>query len=122
MEITGASKGRLAEDVAVLHVEGLGWEVLATRLRTPVGEVDILAVDRGSLVVVEVKARSGARFGDALEAVGSAKVRRLLGAAGYWLSVSDHRAVAGVRLDVIAVDLSAGGPRLLRHYRDVLAA
>lgn len=122
MEITGANKGRLAEDVAVLHVEGLGWEVLATRFRAPVGEVDILAVDRGSLVVVEVKARSGARFGDALEAVGSAKVQRLLGAAGYWLAVSNHKAVTGVRLDVIVVDLGVGGPRSLRHYRDVLAA
>lgn len=122
LKVTGTSKGRLAEDVALLHVENLGWEVLTTRFRTPAGEVDILAWDQGCLVVIEVKARSSARYGEGLEAVGPRKVRRLLGAAAYWLAGLERPPVMGVRLDVIVVELDANSPRLLRHLRDVLAA
>lgn len=120
MQKSAVGKGRIAEDIALGHVRALGWQVLGTRVRTAAGEIDILARENGVLVVIEVKARTGARHGDCLEAVGPAKVRRLLGAALCWLSAAGPRVPARVRVDVIAVGLCGGVPLWLRHHRDVL--
>ena len=50
--------GRRAETVAALWLQLKGWSVLARRVRTPVGEVDLVA-RRGRIVAfVEVKARA----------------------------------------------------------------
>ncbi|MDT9599789.1 YraN family protein [Sphingosinicella rhizophila] len=52
--------GRRAESIAGLWLRLKGWTILARRLRTPVGEID-LVVRRGStLAFVEVKARATA--------------------------------------------------------------
>ncbi len=119
MGVSGSVKGREAEDLAVAFLEGLGWEILATRVRTAAGEVDILARDGDDLVAVEVKARSGRGHGTGLEALGSGKVRRILGAVAVWCSRQEHMP-ASVRLDVVSVGLRHGEPIRLRLDRDVL--
>lgn len=50
--------GRDAEEAAAAYLRKQGWRILATRLRTPVGEVDIVARRGGTLAFVEVKARA----------------------------------------------------------------
>lgn len=47
------------EDAAARYMKRRGCKVLARNLRLPVGEIDILCLDRtcGTIVVVEVKAR-----------------------------------------------------------------
>ncbi len=49
--------GRGAEDAVARRLEGLGFTVLARRLRTGAGEIDLVVADAGRLVFVEVKAR-----------------------------------------------------------------
>ena len=51
--------GKAAEEWATQWLEAMDWEILARNIRTPEGEIDILAADlAGALVVVEVKARN----------------------------------------------------------------
>ena len=50
-------RGLLAETLCVVWLRILGYRVLAQRLRTPVGEIDILARRGDVLVVIDVKAR-----------------------------------------------------------------
>ena len=76
--------GALAEDAAAEHLAGLGWTILARNLRVAVDEIDIVALEparRPILVIVEVRSRSGARFGAAVESVDARKVSRLYRAA-----------------------------------------
>jgi putative endonuclease len=49
--------GRRAETLAAWWLRLKGWRILATRARTPVGEVDLVARRGRTLVFVEVKAR-----------------------------------------------------------------
>jgi putative endonuclease len=70
-----------------------------------------LVVRRGRTVVVcEVKARSGPEYGDPLEAVGPEKARRVRRAAEAWLARRPELAGLDVRLEAVAVH----GGRIVR--------
>jgi putative endonuclease len=59
---------------------------------------------RGRTVVVcEVKARSGPGFGDPLEAVGPEKERRVRQAAEAWLALRPELASLEVRFEAVSV-------------------
>ena len=51
-------RGRWAESYAVLYLLLRGYRILVRNHRTPSSEVDVLALHRGDLVLVEVKARA----------------------------------------------------------------
>jgi putative endonuclease len=94
--------GRGAETLAALWLMAKGWRILGVRLKTPQGEIDLLARRGGVLAVVEVKRR--ATLDQALEAVAP---ETLAARRPDW-----HR--LAVRLDLIAI-----GPRALpRHLTD----
>jgi putative endonuclease len=115
-------RGRVAEDVVADYLGARGWQVLGRNVRTPVGELDLVCHDTHATVVVEVKARADRRFGDALEAVGPRKERRLRAAAAWWMAETGH-VTQGVRFDVVVVSLDKDGAvRSLAHLRDVLNA
>jgi putative endonuclease len=77
--------------------------VLAANARAGGYELD-LVVRRGRTVVVcEVKARSGPGYGDPLEAVDAEKARRVRRAAEAWLALRPELAGLDVRLEAVAV-------------------
>lgn len=96
--------GRGAEDAVALRLEGQGFTVLARRLRTGAGEIDLVVADEGRLVFVEVKAR--ASFAAAAHAVSARQQARLLEAASAALAQHPAWARAEIRFDVALV---AGG-------------
>ena len=52
--------GRRAEALAAWWLRLKGWKILARRLRTPLGEVDLVARRGRTVAFVEVKARASA--------------------------------------------------------------
>ena len=120
MGMTAVARGRMAEQAAGDYLVSRGWEVVARNHRTPVGEIDLVCHDEATLVIVEVKARSGSFFGDALESIGPRKERRLRAAAAWWMA-ERGRVTRDVRFDVIVVMLDDDGSlRTLAHLSDVL--
>ena len=102
--------GRYGEQLAVDHLEDQGLVVLARNWRCSEGEIDIIATDGiGTLVVCEVKTRSGVSYGAPAEAVTLDKRRRLRQLAWRYIATTCHRWPA-VRFDVIAVLYRPGGP------------
>jgi putative endonuclease len=114
--------GAWGEDTARRYLEAKGYGIRARNWRAPRGEVDLIAQDGDTIVFVEVKTRTGSRFGTAEEAVTSVKQRRLQRAAWAYLLAHDLLD-APWRIDVIAIDRSAGmaTPRI-EHYRDAVDA
>lgn len=122
MVLTTRLKGRQAERAAADYLRSRGWKVLAENYITPVGEIDLVAREGETLVMVEVKARSNSMFGEALEAVGPRKERRLRAAAAWWMA-EKGQVTHQLRFDVITVSLGDEGSLLsLSHLPDVLGS
>lgn len=122
MVLTTVARGRKAEEAAGDYLRSRGWEIEDRNHRTPVGEIDLVCRDGRTLVIVEVKARSGSHFGEALESVGPRKARRLRAAAAWWMA-ERGRITHEVRFDVVVVMLEDDGSlRSLAHLSDVLGS
>jgi len=89
--------------------------VLARRLRTPAGEVDVLAERDGLLAILEVKARR--TLAGAAAALSARQRGRLLAAAELILSEHPDWGRAGVRFDVLVVDATGAVRRIADAFR-----
>lgn len=108
--------GKYGERVAVRHLEDAGFEILACNWRCPDGEIDIVARERGVLVICEVKTRSGIGYGLPAEAITRQKADRLRRLACRWLQ--EHPAGgADVRFDVVSVLRAPRGAAVVEHLR-----
>ena len=75
------------------------YRIVARRVKTPVGEIDLVAQRGGVTVFIEVKSRSfSTQEGDALLAVNR---RRIVRAAALWIARHPHLAHTDQRFDVI---------------------
>ncbi|MEV5408438.1 YraN family protein [Thermopolyspora sp. NPDC052614] len=109
--------GRRGEQVAAAFIRDFGMRILQRNWRCRSGEIDIIARDGDTLVVVEVKTRSGRSHGTGLEAVNEDKVARLYGLAARWLS-GQGESFERIRIDVVALELFAG-QLVVRYERGV---
>jgi putative endonuclease len=114
----GLSGEALAED----HLRGLGYQIVERDLRTPLGQLDLVAMDGKTLVFVEVKTRAGHGYGYGYglpqEAVDAKKIRKLRQLGLYYLKVRPHR--GSVRFDVVGLTVAEG--RLVRvdHIKNAI--
>jgi putative endonuclease len=96
----------------------LGLKILAVNYRCPVGEADLIALDRRdsaeTIVVVEVKTRSSDRYTNPESAVNPDKQRRLRNVARHYLAERETGNL-DVRFDVVSVLLRPRGPAEIRH-------
>jgi putative endonuclease len=83
--------------------------VLGRNLRTPAGELDVLAEDGGLLVLVEVKTCGQETAAAPWERIGPAGRRRLEG-IGRWLTAQAAFRGRGFRCDLVAVTFGRGRP------------
>jgi putative endonuclease len=106
--------GRLGEDLALEHVQRLGYRLVARNYRTRFGELDLIVSDDTTIVFIEVKARRrDASAGSAVESVSPRKQRQVRGMAAAWLVESTDRPRSrDLRFDVVAVTVDEGGALL----------
>jgi|SRR5215213_590523 len=93
--------GLSAESRAAAYLVAKGYRIVARRFRSAVGEIDIVARRRGTLIFVEVKARE--RLDDAAESVIVRQQRRIIAAAEAWLATHPDDANLDMRFDVMLV-------------------
>jgi putative endonuclease len=99
---SSASAGSLAERAAATFLRDRGYHVLERNFRTRGGEVDLIALDGGTLVFVEVKLRRTLSRGAPIEAVTPLKQARVARAASSYLAFCG-RVFPRIRFDVISV-------------------
>ncbi|MDC9822522.1 YraN family protein [Devosia sp. ZB163] len=91
--------GRRGEALAAWYLRLKGYRIVEQRVKSPVGEIDLVARRFGTTVFVEVKARkTPGELGLALEAVNT---RRIARAAQHYVGRHPGLAAAPLRFDVI---------------------
>lgn len=105
-------RGRRAEIAAQILLTLKGYRILASRVRTHVGEIDLVVLRGGTVVFVEVKARANSRT--AVEAITRHQQRRIARAAESFLAHRPALHHHAVRYDAI---LTCPG-RLPQHIKD----
>ena len=111
-------RGHRAETAAAWLLRCKGYRIVARRVRTPLGEIDLIARRGRTTAFVEVKERP--TQASALEAVSPRQARRPVGAARYWLTTQPPGATveADWRFDIVVVS-----PYLLpRHLPNAFGA
>ena len=101
--------GRRGEDLACRHLEAQGLRLLERNYRCRAGEIDLVMLDGGTLVLVEVRSRSTSEHGGAAATVGFRKQQRFIRAARHLLLTRPDYRRLPARFDVVAIDGEAAG-------------
>lgn len=98
----GAELGFLGETLAEGFLRKRGYRIIEKNFRCRLGEIDLIARERKSLVFIEVKLRKSLRYGLPEAAIDFFKKRKIIRAA-LWYMMSRNLADAPARFDVVTV-------------------
>jgi putative endonuclease len=99
--------GAFGEDLALKEIKRLGYTCIARNYRCSLGEIDLIAKERDSLVFIEIKTRRGRTTGYAKEAITSRKRRQMSKVALAYMKSNDCCDVKS-RFDVVVISLRGG--------------
>jgi putative endonuclease len=112
--------GRWGEDCAAKYLESKDYLVLARNVRTPYGEIDLVAQARDLTVFVEVKTRTSLSFGQPEEAVTQKKREHMQAAAEAYIQA--HPEITGDwRIDVISIYRQPSAPPEIVHFENAIS-
>ena len=112
--------GRRGEDLAAAELTRRGFTVVARNLRRPRAEFDLIAEDRHGLAFVEVKSRTGRRYGEPWQAVDDRGRERRAAEALAWLEESG-RGDADFRFGIASVVFDEDGDPVSFEWFDEVA-
>jgi putative endonuclease len=100
-KLAAYQRGHTGESWAALWLRLKGYRILARRLKTRVGEIDLVAAAPfGPVCFIEVKARGAVRI--VAESVGLSQQTRIARAAHLYLASRPGLARRGSRFDIVA--------------------
>ncbi|MCX8014420.1 MAG: YraN family protein [candidate division WOR-3 bacterium] len=94
--------GQVGEELAVKYLKSIGLKILAQNYRCHLGEIDIIAQDKNTIVFVEVKTRKSNLIVQPFESVGYKKQMKIKSLAEYYLqenNILNYEA----RFDVLSI-------------------
>lgn len=117
------SLGDRGEDAAAKFLKRRGFRILARSVDSPLGELDIIAVDGRTIVFVEVKTRRSDEAGRPAEAIDERKRRRMTQGALAYLK-ANRLLNYTARFDVVAITwpADAARPMSIEHLKNVFEA
>ncbi len=110
--------GAYGERVAERHLVAQGMVLLDRNWRCDAGELDLVLREGPTLVVCEVKTRSGTTHGSPLEGVTAEKAQRLRRLAARWVEAHAVHPPE-IRIDLVGVLRPRSGPATVDHVRGI---
>ena len=115
-KLAAYQRGHDGESLAALWLRLKGYRILARRLKTHAGEIDLVAAAPfGPVCFIEVKARPS--LAEAAFALAPRQRARVLGAAACWLAENPGHGAAGMRFDVLLVAADGTVRRIADAFR-----
>ena len=112
--------GKIGEDTVVEYLHGLGWKIIERTRKVPGGEIDIIAREPGTeiLVFVEVKSQAESSQDFKPEDQYRFRKRRITARSCQWFANKFPGLInedVGWRIDLLTVVFSENGPEIA-HY------
>jgi len=103
--------GQTGEAMAERHLKKMGYQILERNYRNRLGEIDLIARDKGTLVFVEVKTRRSDRYGGPRFAITAQKQKKLsITALSYLKQTQQINCKA--RFDVVLIKTTGNSPEI----------
>jgi putative endonuclease len=109
--------GRWGEELASVFLINKGYQIIARNVRTPYGEIDILAIFNNYLVFTEVKTRTNRIFGNPEIALTPRKLLHMEASATYYIQNIGYE--GGWQLDAISILIIGENPPEIIHFENV---
>ena len=103
--------GEQSESLAVWYLKKNGYKIIEKNYRNQLGEIDIIAKEKKTIVFVEVKSRRSVRYGSPKWAVTPQKQRKISMVALYYLKTT-RQTDARARFDVVAITSNRDEPQI----------
>lgn len=110
--------GKLGEDLAVKYLEKQGYKIIERNFECKQGEIDIIALDKKEIVIIEVKTRKCLEYGKPIEAVDENKRKHIYKAVEYYLYIRKLEK-RYVRIDVIEVYIK-NNKYYINHIKQII--
>lgn len=109
--------GAWGESVAAEHLEKRGYAIVARNVRTPYGEIDIVAAKDDFTIFVEVKTRTSSSLGPPEISVTPRKQEHMLAAAEHYTQENE---IDHWQIDVIAVEGKINTIPKITHFENAI--
>lgn len=100
---TTREQGEYTESLACQYLENKGFKLIEKNFNCRLGEIDLIMMDNGSLVFVEVRYRRSNNFGSGAESVTAGKQVKLIKTASLYLQQHDKFNKYPSRFDVVSI-------------------
>ncbi len=97
-------RGTDAETRALHYLQARGLRLITRNWQCPLGELDLILLDRDVVAVTEVRARRSRAFGGAAASIDHRKQSRIVRTTRAWLQANPRHARSDLRFDVVAID------------------
>lgn len=109
----------LGENAACNYLESKSYKILERNFRKGYGEIDIIALDKQTLVFIEVKTRSSSRYGTPFEAISPSKLRNIIKGANFYKYVLHPQLPDLLRIDAIGVTVVGNKVLAIEHIENI---
>lgn len=109
--------GKWGEGIAVEYLEERGYSAIARNVRTPYGEIDIVASQDRLTIFVEVKTRTSKSFGPPEISVTPRKQEHMIAAAEHYAQENE---IDHWQIDVIAIEGKSGEKPAFTHFKNAI--
>ena len=110
--------GKWGEQIAADYLAQRGYEIIARNIRTPYGEIDIIARQSDITIFVEVKTRTSDKMGLPEESINARKREHMLAAADHYAAENE---IDHWQIDVIAIEGKPGSNPLITYFENAIS-
>ncbi len=96
---------RIGEQAACDFLKRAGFKILERNFRKGYGEIDIIGIDKDTLVFIEVKTRTGKQFGEPEESITPFKIRSLIKTSQFY-KILNSKTPDLLRIDAVIVTIN----------------
>jgi len=109
--------GKWGEETAIEHLTQKGFEIIGHNIRTPYGEIDIIAKQNDIVVFVEVKTRTSNTMGLPEEAITARKREHMIACAEHYTT---ENKIDNWRIDVVSIEGKPGVEPVITYFENAI--